>query len=109
MLLLKYFAVIDQNKTKLRSKKSFSHQNDTHTANLTFQLFDTFLQNLTKKISLRSKKCFYHQNEQHSARGGQTFFPEGHMGHPVSIHRAALKKLNLLDNKIKSNLLLHET
>ena len=41
--------------------------------------------------------------------GGQTFLPEGHMGHPVGLQRAALKKLNLLDNKWKSNLLLHET
>ena len=31
------------------------------------------------------------------------------MGHPVGLQRAALKKKNLLDNKCKSNLLLHET
>ena len=31
------------------------------------------------------------------------------MGHPVGLQRAALKKLNSLDNKCKSNLLLHET
>ena len=30
------------------------------------------------------------------------------MGHPVGLQRAALKKLNLLDNKCKSNLLLQK-
>ena len=43
------------------------------------------------------------------SRGGQTFLPEGHMGHPIGLQRAALKKIYLLDNKCKSNLLLHET
>ena len=63
----------------------------------------------SKTANRKLSSLAYKESITDASRGGQTFLPGGHMRHPVGLQRAALKKLNLLDNKCKSNLLLHET